>query len=52
MGLPKADAPIPFESFPDSEGIKTAEIPLYAYLQLFESFPDSEGIKTQITNLR
>ena len=30
-----------FESFPDSEGIKTA-----SSRSRFESFPDSEGIKT------
>ena len=35
-----------FESFPDSEGIKTPVICSPREVILFESFPDSEGIKT------
>ena len=35
-----------FESFPDSEGIKTRLLGRRRRRRRFESFPDSEGIKT------
>ena len=35
-----------FESFPDSEGIKTDNLQRSTHIYRFESFPDSEGIKT------
>ena len=35
-----------FESFPDSEGIKTITLKQFNLVCWFESFPDSEGIKT------
>ena len=51
--LPSADDPR-FESFPDSEGIKTPRMSaaVVSHRLRFESFPDSEGIKTPCSVFR